>query len=66
MFKVFANRDFLEGVLLNQTPKNWYNIFMSGNVAEVCVPEDLVDEDIDTMGKSEPEHAPKSQHQSED
>lgn len=50
MFKVFANRDFLEGVLLNQTPKNWYNIFMSGNVAEVCVPEDLVDEDIDTMG----------------
>lgn len=50
MFKVFANRNFLEGVLLDQTPKNWYNIFMSGNVAEVCVPEDLIDDDIDNMG----------------
>lgn len=50
MVKVFANRDFLEGVLLNQTPKNWYNIFMSGNVAEVCVPEEFSDEDVDTMG----------------
>lgn len=50
MFKVFANRDFLESVLLDQTPKNWYNIFMSGNVAEVCVPEDLDDEEVDSMG----------------
>lgn len=50
MFKVFANRNFLEGVLLDKTPKNWYNIFMSGNVAEVCVPEDITDEDIDSMG----------------
>lgn len=50
MFKVFANRDFLESVLLDQTPKNWYNIFMSGNVAEVCVPEDLDDEEFDSMG----------------
>jgi hypothetical protein len=50
MFKVFANMDFLEGVLLDKTPKNWYNIFMSGNVAEVCVPEDIIDEDIDSMG----------------
>lgn len=50
MFKVFANKNFLEGVLLDQTPKNWYNIFMSGNVAEVCVPEDIIDEDIDSMG----------------
>lgn len=50
MFTVFANKDFLEGVLLDQTPKNWYNIFMSGNVAEVCVPEDLDDEEVDSMG----------------
>ena len=50
MFKVFANRDFLESVLLDQTPKNWYNIFMSGNIAEVCVPEDLDDEEVDSMG----------------
>lgn len=50
MFKVFTNRNFLERVLLDQTLKNWYNIFMSGNVAEVCVPEDILDEDIDAMG----------------
>lgn len=50
MFKVFANRNFLERVLLDQTPKNWYNIFMSGNVAEVCIPEDLDDEVVDSMG----------------
>jgi len=50
MFKVFANRNFLEGVLLYQTPKNWYNIFMNGNVSEVCVPEDIIDEDINSMG----------------
>lgn len=42
--------DFLEGVLLEKTPKNWYNIFMSGNVAEVCVPEKIDDEEIDEMG----------------
>lgn len=50
MFTVFANKDFLEGVLMDRTPKNWYNIFMSGNVAEVCVPEDLDDEEVDSMG----------------
>ena len=50
MFKVFANKNFLEGVLLDKTPKNWYNIFMSGNVAEVCVPEDITEEDIESMG----------------
>ena len=50
MFKVFANMDFLEGVLLDKTPKNWYNIFMSGNVAEVCVPEDINEEEIGPMG----------------
>ena len=50
MFKVFANKDFLEGVLLDKSPKNWYNIFMSGNVDEVCVPEVIEDEDIGTMG----------------
>ena len=50
MFKVFANKDFLEGVLLDKTPKNWYNIFMSGNVEEVCVPEELDNEEIDEMG----------------
>ncbi|MCH5176019.1 MAG: hypothetical protein J1F40_09040 [Prevotellaceae bacterium] len=53
MFKVFANRNFLEGVLLDKTPKNWYNIFMSGNVAEVYVPEDLIDENIDSMGATD-------------
>lgn len=50
MFKIFANRDFLERVLLDQAPKNWYNIFMSGNVAEVCVPDNLDDEGVDSMG----------------
>lgn len=50
MFKIFANRNFLERVLLDKTPKNWYNIFMSGNVAEVCVPEELDDEEVDSMG----------------
>ncbi len=50
MFKVFANKKFLEGVLLDKTPQNWYDILMSGNVAEVCIPEDLEDEDIDSMG----------------
>ena len=50
MFKVFANMDFLEGVLFDKPPKNWYNIFMSGNVAEVCVPEEIADEEIDPMG----------------
>ena len=50
MFTVFANRDFLEGVLIDKTPKNWYNIFMSGNVAEVCVPEQLEDDEVDVMG----------------
>lgn len=53
MFKVFANRNFIEGVLINQTPKIWYNIFMSGNVAEVCVPEDMNDECIDSMGAND-------------
>ena len=42
--------DFLEGVLLDKTPKNWYNIFLSGIVAEVCVPEEIDDEEIDKMG----------------
>ena len=50
MFKVYANLDFLEGVLFDKTPKNWYNIFMSGNVAEVCVPEEINDEEIGKMG----------------
>ena len=50
MFKVFANKDFLEGVLFDKTPKNWYNIFMSGNVAEVCVPENISEEEIGPMG----------------
>lgn len=50
MFKVFANKDFLEGVLLDKSPKNWYNILMSGNVDEVCVPEVIKDEDIGRMG----------------
>lgn len=50
MFKIFANKDFLEGVLVDKAPKNWYNIFMSGNVEEVCVPEDLEEEDINSMG----------------
>ena len=36
MFKVFANMNFLEGLLLDKTPRNWYNIFMSGNVSEWC------------------------------
>ena len=40
----------MESVLLDQTPKNWYNIFMSGNVAEVCIPEDLDNEEVDSMG----------------
>ena len=53
MFKVFANMDFLEGVLLDKTPKNWYNIFMSGNVAEVCVPEEIDDEEKDKTYSSD-------------
>ena len=53
MFKVFANMDFLEGVLFDKTPKNWYNIFMSGNVAEVCVPEEIDDEEIDKSAFAE-------------
>ena len=50
MFKVFANMNFLEGLLLDKTPRNWYNIFMSGNVSEVCVPEEIDDDVIDEMG----------------
>ena len=50
MFKVYANRAFLERVLLDETPKNWYNIFMSENVDEVYIPEDLDDEYVDSMG----------------
>ncbi len=53
MFKVFANKDLLEGVLLDKSPKNWYNILMSGNVDEVCVPEVIEDEDIGKMGTND-------------
>lgn len=50
MLTIYTNKEFLEGLLIDQTPHNWYNIFMSGNVAEVCMPEELDDEDIDEMG----------------
>jgi len=50
MLTIYTNKDFLERVLIDKTPKNWYNIFMSGNVAEVRVPEELDSDEIDEMG----------------
>jgi len=50
MLTIYTNKVFLESLLIEQTPRNWYNIFMSGNVAEVCVSEELDNEEIDEMG----------------
>ncbi len=53
MFTVFTNKDFLEKVIIDESPKNWYNILMSGYVDEVRLSEEIEEYEVDAMGTTD-------------